>query len=62
MLHATLMYTEFITRAGNIRFRSLLNNNPAALNKRSTAADDTGMVKTIFAPAVSSGNLCSFFQ
>ena len=43
------IYTEFITRAGDIRFRNLLNNNPAALNKRSTAADDNGMAKTILA-------------
>jgi len=45
-----------------MRFRNLLNNNPAALNKRSTAADDTDMAKTILALVFSSGNLCSFFQ
>ena len=38
------MYTELTTRAGNIRFRNLLNNNLAALNKRSSAAtDDAGI-------------------
>ena len=62
LLHANLLYTEFITTAGNVRFHNLLNNNPAALNKRSTAADDTGTANTTFAPAFSSGNLCSFFQ
>ena len=61
LLQANLLYTEFITTAGNVRFRNLLNNIPAALNKRSTAADDTGTANTTFAPAFSSGNLCSFF-
>ena len=62
LLQANLLYTEFITTAGNIRFQNLLNNNPAALSKRSIAADDTGTANTTFASAFSSGNLCSFFQ